>query len=89
MENQEHRASGLNLVIAAIAYWNTMYLERAAEHLRARGDAINESLLAHISPMGWSHIGLTGDYLWEQSDLLAPGCYRALTDPGARLRSIA
>jgi TnpA family transposase len=27
LENQEHRASGLNLVIAAIAYWNTLYLE--------------------------------------------------------------
>jgi len=30
LENQEHRASGLNLVIAAIAYWNTLYLERVA-----------------------------------------------------------
>jgi TnpA family transposase len=89
LENQEHRASGLNLVIAAIAYWNTMYLERAVDHLGARGDAINETLLAHISPMGWSHIGLTGDYLWEQSDLLAPGSYRALNDPGARRRSAA
>ena len=76
-------------MIAAIAYWNTINLERAVDHLGARGDAINETLLAHISPMGWSHIGLTGDYIWEQSDLLTPGCYRALNDPGARQRSIA
>ena len=37
LENQEHRASGLNLVIAAIAYWNTIYLDRAVDRLRGRG----------------------------------------------------
>jgi Tn3 transposase DDE domain len=30
-ENQRYRASGLNLVVAAITLWNTVYLERAAE----------------------------------------------------------
>ena len=24
-------------------------------------------LLAHTSPLGWSHISLTGDYNWEQA----------------------
>ncbi|MCP6280387.1 transposase, partial [Klebsiella pneumoniae] len=28
LENQEFRASGLNLLIAAISYWNTVYLDR-------------------------------------------------------------
>src|SRR4029453_5408709 len=28
-ENQRYRASGLNLVTAAIVLWNTVYLERA------------------------------------------------------------
>ncbi len=28
-ENQRYRASGLNLVVAAIILWNTVYLERA------------------------------------------------------------
>ena len=28
-ENQRYRASGLNLVVAAIMLWNTVYLERA------------------------------------------------------------
>ena len=28
-ENQQHRASGLNLVVTAIILWNTRYLERA------------------------------------------------------------
>ena len=33
-ENQRYRASGLNLVFAAITLWNTVYLERAVETLR-------------------------------------------------------
>jgi len=89
LENQEHRASGLNLVIAAIAYWNTLYLERAAEHLRDRGEPVTDALLAHVSPMGWAHVGLTGDYLWERPDEIVPGSYRPLNDPGARIRSAA
>jgi Tn3 transposase DDE domain len=28
-ENQRHRASGLNLVVAAIILWNTVYLNRS------------------------------------------------------------
>jgi TnpA family transposase len=35
-ENQQHRASGLNLVVAAIALWNTVYLERAISALQER-----------------------------------------------------
>jgi TnpA family transposase len=46
LQNQEHRASGLNLVIAAIALWNTLYMQRAVEHLRARDVAVPDELLA-------------------------------------------
>ena len=33
-ENQQHRASGLNLLVTAIILWNTRYLERAVATLR-------------------------------------------------------
>ncbi len=36
-ENQRHRASGLNLVVAAIVLWNTVYLERAVAAIRETG----------------------------------------------------
>jgi TnpA family transposase len=67
-ENQQHRASGLNLVVSAIILWNTRYLERAVEALRKFEEA-PDSLLAHLSPLGWEHVNLTGDYIWgvEQS----------------------
>ena len=38
-ENQRYRASGLNLVVAAIILWNTGYLERATQGLKAQGQA--------------------------------------------------
>ena len=80
LENQEHRTSGLNLVIAAIAYWNTIYLHRAVDRLRGQGVSVPEHLLPHISPLGWSHIALTGDYLWD-SALRDPLGFRPLNDP--------
>jgi TnpA family transposase len=44
-EHQQHRASGLNLVVAAIALWNTVYLEGAINALKERSDVIDQKLL--------------------------------------------
>ncbi len=89
LENQEFRASGLNLLIAAISYWNTVYLDRAAQHLNAVGTTFDAALLAHLSPMGWAHISLTGDYLWEQARRLPAGEFHPLNEPMARLKRVA
>ena len=77
-ENQQHRASGLNLVVTAIILWNTRYLERAVATLRQTED-VPEHLLAHLSPLGWEHVNLTGDYIWaatrevsENKDAMRP-----------------
>jgi TnpA family transposase len=51
-ENQRYRASGLNLVVAAITLWNTVYLEQAVHVLRSCGMEIDEKLLPHLSPLG-------------------------------------
>jgi TnpA family transposase len=64
-ENQSFRASGLSLITGAIVHWNTVYLDRAVRQLRAQGVAVPDDLLAHIAPLGWEHIALTGDYLWS------------------------
>lgn len=89
LENQEFRASGLNLLIAAISYWNTVYLDRAAQHLNAVGTTFDAALLAHLSQMGWAHISLTGDYLWEQARRLPAGEFHPLNEPMARLKRVA
>ena len=61
-ENQQHRASGLNLLVTAIILWNTRYLERAAAALRET-EEVPGKLLAHLLPLGWEHVNLTGDCL--------------------------
>jgi TnpA family transposase len=63
-ESQAFRASGLNLVISAIVLWNTAYLARAVESLRAEGHELPDDLIRHISPQIWEHINLTGIYDW-------------------------
>jgi len=76
-ENQCYRASGLNLVAAAITLWNTIYLSRAIDQLRQEGQHIRDDLLAHVAPLGWEHISLTGDYVWTPLDSLR-GSFRPL-----------
>lgn len=80
-ENQRYRASGLNLVVAAIILWNTVYIERAVQALRDSGKDIDERLLQHLSPLGWEHINLTGDYIWRQHKQVEQGQFRPLRIP--------
>src|SRR5690606_28828342 len=77
-DDQRFRASGLNLTVAAITLWNTVYLERAVEDLRSRRVPVDGELLRHLSPLGWEHINLTGDYIWKQSKVVEKGEFRRL-----------
>ncbi len=78
-ENQQHRASGLNFLVTAIILWNTRYLERAIAVLRQTED-IPDHLLAHLSPLGWEHVNLTGDYVWGAAEQMTenPDGFRPL-----------
>ncbi|WP_203566189.1 Tn3 family transposase [Aurantimonas aggregata] len=67
-ETMTYRASGLNLVVNAIILWNTVYLSRAVGFVRGQNVAIPGDLLAQVAPLPWSHIALTGDYLWNEID---------------------
>jgi hypothetical protein len=40
------------------------------------------------SPLGWSHISLTGDYLWEQAAIVVDG-FRPLNTARSRLKLVA
>jgi TnpA family transposase len=77
-ESQKSRASGLNLVVAAITLWNAVYLERAVRVLRQQGQNMPDDLLAHISPLKWEHINLTGDYRWRRDGGLRNRALRPL-----------
>jgi hypothetical protein len=77
-ENQRYRASGTNLVVAAIVLWNTVYLARAVQSLKTQGQSVDDTLMMHLSPLGWEDINLTGDYAWRQSKQVERSKFRAL-----------
>ena len=41
-------------------------------------DTRNDSPLAHLSPLGWGHTNLTGDYNWQQNKQVEQGGFRPL-----------
>ena len=65
-EGQNYRMAGLNLLTAIIIYWNTMKLGDVVAQLKKRKHDIPTELLPHVSPLGWEHIMLTGEYRWKK-----------------------
>jgi hypothetical protein len=57
--------------VAAIILWNTKYLERALAALPSQ-----QNLVQHVTPLGWEHISLTGDYIWADEAAPADGSLR-------------
>ena len=41
-------------------------ISRAANALRSHGQSVDDGLLQYLSPLGWEHINLTGDYLDDE-----------------------
>jgi len=77
-EIQCHKSGGLNLATAAVVLWNTVYLERVIEYLKNKGEHVDEKFIQYLSPLGWEHIQLTGDYVWQPDKLPDKGKFRPL-----------
>lgn len=63
-KHQHIRLMQLNLLAAIIIYWNTKHIGRVIYDMKQRGIIITHEQLAHLSPLGWEHIILTGLYKW-------------------------
>jgi hypothetical protein len=64
---QSSRAAALNLVTAAIILFNCRYLGRILTETRARGAKLDDAIVTRLSPLGWDHINITGDYIWSET----------------------
>lgn len=84
---RQYRASGMNLVIAAIVWRNSTYMADVFDHLRTAGELAPDDLLAHTSPVGWEHIAFSGDFLRDHAAALPTG--RRQFTLGLRLRGAA
>jgi hypothetical protein len=47
----------------------------------AKSRAFDPALLQHVSPLGWEHVNLTGDYTWHTNKRVAKGGFRPLRTP--------
>ena len=87
-ESQAFRASGLNLVVSAIVLWNTVYMSRVIESVRAEGHELPDDIIRHISPQIWEHINLTGIYDW-MSEPQPRGTFRPLRVANEQMKNAA
>lgn len=77
IQHQLQRASALNIIINAISIWNTLHLTKAVEYQKQSG-SFNEELLHHMSPLGWEHINLLGEYHFNSEKVVSLDSLRPL-----------
>lgn len=80
-EEHLNQANCLNLVVNAIAVWNTVYMQAALHYLRQSGQVISEDELVHLSPVRFEHINIYGKYSFDISEPLAEDGLRPLAIP--------
>tara|TARA_R110000737_G_scaffold352098_2_gene396725 strand:+ start:1718 stop:2230 length:513 start_codon:yes stop_codon:yes gene_type:complete len=66
-EAQHYRMAGLNLLASIIIFWNTDQLGKAVQQRQKARLDCTPKLLSHISPLGWVHILITGEYRWPKA----------------------
>ncbi|SFI12820.1 MULTISPECIES: Tn3 family transposase [unclassified Bacillus (in: firmicutes)] len=77
IQHQLQRASALNIIINAISIWNALHLTKAVEYQKRIG-SFNEDLLHHMSPLGWEHINLLGEYHFNSEKVVSLDSLRPL-----------
>jgi len=83
-EGQENQLTALGLVVNAIIVWNTLYLERALDALRAAGHTVRDEDVARLSPLVHEHVNVLGRYSFSLSEDLQRGEWRPFRVPVPR-----
>ncbi len=69
----------LGLIVNAIVLYNTIYTQRALDHLAETGLRIDDADIERLNPLGTHHITLTGRYRIALLEALRDrGSYREL-----------
>jgi hypothetical protein len=69
IKRQMYGRAGFELLKARVLPWDIS---------KAAWIAIDDEALAHLSPIGWDHVNLTGDYTWQAAGRLRKGSFRPL-----------
>jgi TnpA family transposase len=77
-EGQEDQLGALGLVTNAVVLWNTIYMQKALDHLRQQNFEINPEDEARLSPLPHGHINVLGNYSFKLQDMVGNGFLRPL-----------
>lgn len=72
-----NQAACLNLLTNAVVVWNTVYIGRVVEALRAEGYEVHDEDVSRLSPARYEHINPYGKYLF---DVMPAGALRDLRE---------
>jgi len=53
-------------------------MERAIDALNKENKELNTDWYQYLSPLGWEHINLTGNYTWHEDKKVQQGKFRPL-----------
>jgi len=83
-QGQEEQLGALGLIVNAIILYNTIYTQRALDHLAAHGHAIDDADVERLTPLGAGHITLDRPLPNRAPRLVTrPQRYRELNTPPA------
>ncbi|MBY0280693.1 MAG: Tn3 family transposase [Alphaproteobacteria bacterium] len=80
-EGQEDQLNALSLATNAIVLWNTVYIQAALDHLRAKGEIIKSEDEAKLSPLVRKHINFLGQFSFLLPESVEEGALRPLNLP--------
>ena len=78
---QEEQLNALGLVVNIIVLWNTLYMNKAIEHLKKTGMDVRNEDIERLTPLGYEHIRLIGRYDFTLRTKPEHGGLRPLRNP--------
>lgn len=77
-EGQEDQLGALGLVLNAVVLWNTLYMNKAINHLKSQGNELKPEDMARLSPLIHDHINFLGRYNFGVDSVVMGGDLRPL-----------
>ncbi|RMG75537.1 MAG: hypothetical protein D6711_06320 [Chloroflexi bacterium] len=78
IDTQLNQANCLNLIVNAVAVWNTVYMQAAIQYLQSTGQEISEAELERLSHVRYEHINVFGKHSFERPSVLTDDGLRPL-----------
>jgi TnpA family transposase len=79
-EGQEEQLGALGFVVNVIVVWNTLYIDRTLNMLRALGREVKPEDVERLSPLGHDHINYLGKYSFALNETIQAGEFLPLRE---------